>query len=213
MGLKEGMKEGSGGSAMGRRLLGEWMVAFEVCASLVLLIGAGLLVRSFVRLERTSPGFQSENVLAGFVSLPVAQYREPAQRAAFARSSLERVRTIPGGRSAATLDFLPYKGGSVSGLVEIAGHPRNPNEPRQIIWQTRASPGFFETLGIPLLRGRDIAASDEQGSPGAAVIAVIVAGKLLPNADPTRIPITVPLSGSTFNVVGLVAATKSGKLS
>ncbi len=211
--LTEALKEGSRGSTMGRRLLRESMVAFEVCASLVLLIGAGLLVRSFVRLERTSPGFQSENVLAGFVSLPVAQYREPAQRAAFARSALERVRTIPGVRSAATIDFLPYNGGSGSGGVEIAGHPRNPNEPRQIIWQTRASPGFFETLGIPLLRGRDIAPFDEQGSPGAAVIDEIVAEKLFPNTDPIGMQITVPLAGSTFTVVGVVAATKSGSLS
>ncbi|HWY48812.1 MAG TPA: FtsX-like permease family protein, partial [Bryobacteraceae bacterium] len=211
--LTETLKEGSRGSAMPRRLLRESMVAFEVCASLVLLIAAALLVRSFVLLERTSPGFQSENVLTAFVSLPLAQYREPAQRAAFARSVLERARSIPGVRSAATIDFLPYNGGPGSGGVEIAGHPRNPNEPRQIIWQTRTSPGFFETLGIPLLRGRDIASSDEQGSPGAAVIDEIVAQKLFANTDPIGRRITVPLAGSTFTVVGLVAATKSGSLS
>ena len=211
--LTEALKEGSRGSAMRRRLLRESMVAFEVCASLVLLIAAGLLVRSFVLLERTSPGFQSENVLTAFVSLPVAQYREPAQRAAFAGSVLERVRSIPGVRSAATIDFLPYSGGPGSGGVEIAGHPRNPNEPQQIIWQTRASPGFFETLRIPLLRGRDIASSDEQGSPGAAVIDEIVAQKLFPNTDPIGTQISVPLAGSTFTIVGIVAATKSGSLS
>jgi putative ABC transport system permease protein len=211
--LTEALKEGSRGSTVGRRLLRESMVAFEVCASLVLLIGAGLLVRSFVRLEHTSPGFQSEKVLTAFVSLPVAQYREPSQRAAFARSVLERVRAIPGVRSAATIDFLPYNGGPGSGGVEIAGHPRNPNEPQQIIWQTRASPGFFETLGIPLLRGRDIAPSDEQGSPGAAVVDEITAEQLFPNADPIGMQITVPLAGSTFTVVGVVAATKSRSLS
>jgi putative ABC transport system permease protein len=211
--LTEALKEGSRGSTAGRRLLRESMVAFEVCASLVLLIGAGLLVRSFVRLEQTSPGFQPEKVLTAFVSLPVAQYREPSQRAAFARAVLERVRAIPGVRSAATIDFLPYNGGPGSGGVEIVGHPRNPNEPQQIIWQTRASPGFFETLGIPLLRGRDIAASDEQGSPGAAVIDEITAKKLFPNADPIGTQITVPLAGSTFTVVGVVAATKSRSLS
>ncbi|HMD10048.1 MAG TPA: ABC transporter permease [Candidatus Acidoferrum sp.] len=211
--LTEALKEGSRGSTKGRRLLRESMVAFEVCASLMLLIGAGLLVRSFVRLERTSPGFRSENVLTAFVSLPVAQYREPSQRANFARLVLERVRAIPGVRSASTIDFLPYNGGPGSGGVEIAGHPRNPNEPQQIIWQTRASPGFFETLGIPLLRGRDIAASDEQGSPGAAVIDEITAEKLFPNADPLGMQITVPLAGSTFTVVGVVAATKSRSLS
>jgi len=211
--LTVALKEGSRGSTTGRRLLRESMVAFEVAVSIVLLIGAGLLVRSFMRLERTYPGFQSKNVLTAFVSLPIAQYREPAQRAAFARSVLERMRTIPGVRSAATVDFLPYKGGSGSGGVEIAGHPRNPNEPRQIIWQTRASPQFFETLGIPLLRGRDIAASDEQGSPGAAVIDEIVAQKLFSNADPLGMQIIVPLAGSTFTVVGVVAPTKSGSLS
>jgi putative ABC transport system permease protein len=82
------LKEGSRGSAGGHGLLRELMVAFEVCASLVLLIGAGLLVRSFVLLERTSPGFHSENVLTASVSLALAQYREPAQRATFARSVL-----------------------------------------------------------------------------------------------------------------------------
>jgi putative ABC transport system permease protein len=211
--LTEVLKEGSRGSTTGRRLLRESMVAFEVCASLMLLIGAGLLVRSFVRLERANPGFRSENVLTAFVSLPVAQYREPSQRAIFARLVLERVRAIPGVRSASTIDFLPYNGGPGSGGVEIAGHPRNPNEPQQIIWQTRASPGFFETLGIPLLRGRDIAASDEQRSPGAAVIDEITAEKLFPNADPLGMQITVPLAGSTFTVVGVVAATKSRSLS
>jgi putative ABC transport system permease protein len=211
--LTDALKEGSRGSAGGRGLLRESMVAFEVCASLVLLIGAGLLVRSFVRLERTSPGFHSENVLTAFVSLPVAQYREPAQRAAFARSLLERVRSVPGVRSAATIDFLPYNGGPGSGGVEVEGHPRDPNEPRQIIWQTRTSPGFFETLGIPFLRGRDIAASDEQGSPGAAVIDEIAAKQLFPNAEPIGMQITVPLAGSTFTVVGVVAATKSRSLS
>jgi putative ABC transport system permease protein len=152
-------------------------------------------------------------VLTAFVSLTVAQYREPAQRVAFARSVLERIRAIPGVRSSATIDFLPYNGGPGSGGVEVAGHPRNPNEPQEIIWQTRASPGFFGTLGIPLLRGRDIAASDEQGSPGAAVIDEITAKRLFPNTDPLGMQINVPLAKGTFTVVGIVAATRSRSLS
>jgi putative ABC transport system permease protein len=210
--LTDALKEGSRGTSMGRKYLRESLVALEVCLSLVLLIGAGLLVRSFSRLQHTNPGFRSENVLTAFLSLPVAQYREPSQRAAFARSALERIRAIPGVRSAATVDFLPYKGGPGSGGVEIAGHPRNPNEAQPIVWQTRASPGFFETLGIPLLHGRDIAASDERGSPGAAVIDELVAQRLFPNADPVGAQITVPLASGTFTVVGVVAATKSFSL-
>jgi len=210
--LSGALKEGSRGSTVGRVLLRESIVALEVGVSLVLLIGAGLLVRSFVRLEHTSPGFQSEKVLTAVVSLPLAQYREPSQRAAFARSVLERVQVLPGVRSAATVDFLPYRGGPGSAGVQIAGHPPNPNEPQQIFWQTRTSPGFFETLGIPLLRGRDIAVSDEQGSPGAAVIDEITAEKLFPNANPIGTQINVPFAG-TVTVVGVVAATKSHSLS
>jgi putative ABC transport system permease protein len=116
-------------------------------------------------------------------------------------------------RSSATIDFLPYNGGPGSGGVEIAGHPRNPNEPQEIIWQTRTSPGFFGTLGIPILRGRDIAASDEQGSPGAAVIDEITAKRLFPNTDPLGMQINVPLAKGTFTVVGIVAATRSRSLS
>jgi putative ABC transport system permease protein len=93
--LTEALKEGSRGSTLGRRLLRESMVAFEVCASLVLLIGAALLVRSFIGLERTSPGFRSENVLVARISLPVAQYPEPTQRNTFARSLLERMARDP----------------------------------------------------------------------------------------------------------------------
>jgi putative ABC transport system permease protein len=210
--LTGALKEGSRGSTVGRKRLRKSIVAFEVGASLVLLIGAGLLVRSFVRLEHTNPGFQSEKVLTAFVSLPVVQYREPSQRAAFARSVLERIRAVPGVRSAAAVDFLPYKGGPGSAGVEIAGHPGNPSEPQQIFWQTRTSPGFFQTLGIPLLRGRDVAVSDEQGSPGAAVIDELAAEKLFPNADPIGTQLTVPLAG-TVTVVGVVAATKSRSLS
>jgi putative ABC transport system permease protein len=213
MDVTEALKEGARGSAMGRRMLRGATVALEICASLVLLIGAGLLVKSFSRLQNTNPGFRSENVLTAFVSLPVAQYKEPAQRAAFARTALERIRSLPGVRSAATVDFLPYNGGPGSGGVEIAGHPRNANEPQEIVWQTRTSPGYFETLGIPILRGRDIEASDEASSSGAVVIDEIVAGKLFPNVNAIGMEITVPLAASTFRVVGVVAATKSRSLS
>ena len=209
--LVETLKEGSRGATAGRRLLRESMVALEVGASLVLLIGAGLLIESFVRLERTSPGFRPENVLTAQLSLPVAQYREPAQRAAFARSLLDRVRALPGVKSAATVDFLPYLGGPGSGGVEIAGHPRGPNEPRQVIWQTRTSPGYFETLGIPLLRGRDLAPNDEPAS--AVVIDDLAAKQIFANADPIGARIVIPLTGATFTVVGVVGATKSGSLS
>src|SRR5262249_51446798 len=169
------LKDASNGSTPGRKLLRKSLIVVEVSGSIILLIAASLLVRSFVRLERTSPGFQPGQVLTASVSLPLAQYHEAAQRAAFARSVLERIRAIPGVQTAATVDFFPYRGGPGSGGVEIAGRARDPNEPRRVIRQTRASPEFFKTLGIPLLRGRDLAASDEEEPVGAVVVDEIVA--------------------------------------
>lgn len=210
--LAEALKEGSRGSSSGRRWLRESMVSFEVAASLVLLIGAGLLVRSFALLERTNPGFRSENVLIASLSLPAAQYQKPAQRAAFMRSILERVRAIPGVASAAVVDFLPYLGGPGSGGVDSVSHPRNPNEPRRIIWQSRTSPGFFTTMGIPLLRGRDLSASDELGSPSGVVIDELAAKYLFGSADPIGQQIFVPLGAGNYTVTGVVGATRSRNL-
>jgi putative ABC transport system permease protein len=209
--LAEALKEGSRGATAARRMFRESMVAFEIGISLVLLIGAGLLVESFIRLERTSPGFASDNVLTASVSLPATQYRLPAQRATFTRSLLERVRTLPGVRSAAAVDFIPYNGGPGS-AAEVVGHPRGPNEPMQIVWQTRASPGYFSTMGIPLRLGRDLQPSDEQGSPPAVVIDETLVKQFFPNLDPVGMQISLPLSGSIYTVVGIVGATKMNNL-
>lgn len=210
--LADSLREGARGSTAGRRLLRESMVALEVAVSLVLLIGTGLLVRSFLKLAGENPGFRSENVLTATVSLPAAQYHEAAQRAVFARTLLERARAIPGVRSAATVDYLPYSGGPGS-RIEIPGRPDSPNEPTQVVWQTRTSPGYFRTLGIPLLRGRDISASDEQGSPGAAVIDETVAKRFFANVDPIGMRVMLPFPGVTLPIVGVVGATKSRGLS
>ena len=206
--LAGSLKEGSRGSTAGRRLLRESMVAFEIAASLILLIATGLLVRSFVRLAHEDPGFRFENVLTATVALPPAQYRTPAQRTAFARALLERAQALPGVQSAATVDYIPYYGG-IGSAIQIPG---DPDPPGQVVRQTRASPGLFRTLGIPLLRGRDFIATDEQGSPGAAIVDENVARLFFPNLDPIGRRVTLGIAGATFPVVGVVRATKSGNL-
>ena len=161
--LAESLKEGARGSTAGRRMLRELMVAFEIAASLILLIGSGLLAQSFVRLAEENPGFDAKNVLNATVALPPAQYRTAAQRTGFARALLERARAIHGVRSAAVADVNPYRGGAGS-AIQVPGDPDAPGE---VVWQTRVSPGFFRTLGIPLLRGRDFLSSDEQSLTGS----------------------------------------------
>ncbi len=206
--LAGSLKEGSRGSTAGRRLLRESMVAFEIAASLILLIATGLLVRSFIRLAHEDPGFRFENVLTATVSLPPAQYRSPAQRTAFARSLLERARALPGVQSAATVDIIPYYGG-IGSALRIPG---DPNPPGQVVRQTRASPGLFQTLGIALLSGRDFIASDEQTPPGAAIVDENVARLFFPNLDPIGRRVTLPIAGATYPIVGVVRTIKSQNL-
>jgi len=200
--LAESLKEGSRGSTASRRVMRQALVAFEVAASLILLIGAGLLTRSFANLENEDPGFHGENVLCATLALPPAQYRQ-SQRLTFARELLERARAIPGVVSAAALDVLPYRRGSGS-AIQIPG---NPDPPGEVVWQTHASPGFFRTMGIPILQGRDFLSSEE--ASGAAVIDENVARKFFPGLDPIGRRVTLPLAGATFPVVGVVGAIKS----
>jgi putative ABC transport system permease protein len=205
--LAGALKEGSRGSAGGRRMLRESMVAFEIAASLVLLIATGLLVRSFTKLAHEDPGFRSEKVLTATVALPTAQYRTPEQRIALARSLLDRGRSITGVTSAATVDIIPYYGGAGSAL-QIPG---DPDPPGQVVRQTRASPGLFRTLGIPLLRGRDFLDTDEQGA-GAAIIDENVARLFFPNVDPIGRRVTLGIARATYPIIGVVRAIKAGDL-
>jgi predicted permease len=209
--VNAGLKESSRGSSGRTPILRESIVAFEVAASLLLLIGAGLLVRSFIRLESVKPGFNSKNVLTAVIPLPVTDYPLLAQRVAFKRALLERVRTLPGVVSAGALDFPPFRGNAGS-HIEIAGHPQNSNEPTQVVYQTASSPGYLETMGIPLLRGRRINSSDDEGASPVCDIDETVARKFFANLDPIGMQVVLPIPKVTCTVVGLVGATKSRSL-
>jgi putative ABC transport system permease protein len=205
--LNDSLKETSRGLRGGRRILRESIVAFEVAASLILLIGAGLLVRSFVRLERVSPGFSSEIVLIAVIPVPITDYPQPSQRIVFRSALLERVRALPGVVSAGAIDYPPFIGASGS-HIEIAGHPQNPNEPTEVVFQTPASSGYLETMGIPLLRGRRISSSDDQSREPVCDIDETVATKFFAHTDPMGMQVVLPVPKLTCTVVGVVGATK-----
>jgi len=200
--LAESLKEGSRGSTARRGLLRQSLVGFEIAASLILLIGAGLLARSFVRLANEDPGFRRENVLAATFVLPASQYSQP-QKLVFTRALLDQARAIPGVLSAAVVDVLPYRGGAGSAI----GIPGNSDPPGEVVRQTHASSGFFRTMGIRVLRGRDFLSSEE--ASGAAVIDENVAREFFPGLDPIGRLVTLPLAGGTFSVTGVVGATRS----
>ena len=156
----------------------------EVAVSLVLLIGAGLLINSFLRLRNIDPGFRSANLLTMKVVLPQPKYRELEKRTAFFSDVINRIEALPGVKSAAVTTNLPlYRQGDSIG-IQIEGRPA-PRPGEEIIITTRiVSPKFFETMGMRLLKGRTLTDQDKPNTPVAVVISEGMANRYWPGEDP-----------------------------
>lgn len=209
--VNDALKESSYGSSSRRRIWREAIVVVEVAASLVLLIGAGLLVHSFARLESVNPGFRSENVLTALMPLPVTDYPLSSQRIVLERALLEHVRALPGVVSAGAIDFLPFKGNAGS-HIEIPGHAQDSNKPPEVVYQTPASSGYLETMAIPLLQGRRINSSDDLSERPVCDIDATVAKKFFANSEPIGMQVVLPIPKITCTIVGVVGATKARNL-
>ncbi|MET0649707.1 MAG: ABC transporter permease [Pyrinomonadaceae bacterium] len=190
--LHDTLKEGgrSSGQLGVRRGLRNVLVVVEMAFAVVLLVGAGLLIRSFVELQRVNPGFQPEGVLSMLVSLPMNKYKEGTQRAAFDRQLLEEVRGVAGVKSAATITSLPMSGWNQSGSFRIEGRQVAPGESAPHGARLMASEDYFQTMGIPLVKGRYLDARDTAEAPGVAVVSEKLAQKYWPGEDPVGKRIT-----------------------
>jgi putative ABC transport system permease protein len=178
--LKEGGRSGRGTVRRGVR---NALVIAEMAFAVVLLIGAGLLIRSFVELQQVDPGFEPRGVLAMQVSLPPNKYADRNARAAFQRRMLEQVRALPGVRSAATTTTLPMSGWDQSGSFTIEGRTVEPGQNRPHGSRWMASEDYFQTMNVPLVRGRYFEARDAQGAPGVVVVDEALARKYWPGED------------------------------
>jgi predicted permease len=179
--LKEGGRTGKAGMRRGVR--GALVVA-EVSLAVVLLVGAGLLIRSFFELQKVSPGFRPDGLLTMQVSLPQTKYPEPAQREQFVRRTLEEVRALPGVKSAGVGTVLPMGGNQQSGSFNIEGRQVAMNESMPHGDRWRASADYFETLNIPLVSGRYFTERDTADAPGVALVDEMLAKKYWPGEDP-----------------------------
>jgi predicted permease len=179
-GLREGARSGVGGR---RDRLRSGLVLAEVTMSVVLLVASGLLLRALARLQAVDPGFRPENVLTLRTTLPLPKYGPTARRNQFYRSVLADVRALPGVEGAAYITMMPMvmRGGIWS--VEVPGQPDEPGHVRNASLRY-VTPGFFGTLGIPLVRGRDVSDADTQDSPYVAVVSVSLAERYWPGEDP-----------------------------
>ena len=179
--LKEGGRDAATGGG-GKRLRG-LLVTAEVAISLVLLIGAGLLINSFLRLRNVDPGFRADNLLTMRIVLPKPRYEQFERRSAFYTDLVQRVQSLAGVRSAAVTTNLPLyrQGNSIS--ISIEGQPAPPPGQERIVVTRIISPGYFETMSIPLLRGRQVTEQDTETTPNVVVISETMARRYWPGED------------------------------
>ena len=166
---------------------GQWLrralVAGEMALALTLLAGAGLLLQSFVRLQAVDPGFESERLLTFDLFLPPTQYGDAAARVAFFDRVLDALREVPGVASVGAVDVLPFSGRGSTSSFAIEGLPAPPDGQGPWGDNRRVSPGYFETMGIPLLEGRTFSPADAAASEPVAVVDEGLARRYWPDAS------------------------------
>ncbi|HEY6119657.1 MAG TPA: ABC transporter permease [Pyrinomonadaceae bacterium] len=205
--LKEGGRQATSSS---HRLRGLLVVA-EVALSLILLASAGLLIRSFIQLLKTDPGFNPDNLLTMNLVLPAAKYKEESQRADFYSDLLQRMNQLPGVTSAAIVNHLPLGGSNSSTSFLVEGVPEPPPGQEFDGRYRVCSPGYFHTMGISVLKGRSFTDQDKAGAPLVIIVNETLARKYWPNDDPIgkRMRYSGPLEQNPWmQVVGVVQDVK-----
>jgi putative ABC transport system permease protein len=208
--LNQSLRDGGKGlqvARSGRRALSALVVA-ETALALTLLAGAGLLVRSFIRLQRVDPGFNPRNVLTAVVTLPQAVYPERNQIAPFYSRLLERVRTLPGVRSAAAVSSLPLAGSYTDADFVIEGRPAPQPDQRPVAWVGSVSNDYFHTMGMRLVAGREFNERDSENSPKVVIISEATARRHFPNEDPIGKRIGNGRPDGWREIVGVTADVK-----
>jgi putative ABC transport system permease protein len=215
--LNESLKEGSRGTTSGfheNRLRG-LLVVSEVAMALILLVSSTLLIKSFVRLLEVKPGFNPANVLTMDVQLPnlaPSRYAKEEEQAAFFQQLTERIKTQPGVDSAAAVVTLPLTGAFESTDLIVEGQALLSDAQRPEADYTAVSTDFFQTLQIPLLKGRQFTAQDTTGTPGVIIVNEILARLCWPNEDPIGKRFTVGFEKEPRQIVGVVGSIKQTTL-
>jgi predicted permease len=212
--LSGALREGGRGAAgdRGAQLVRRGLVVAEVALALVLLTGAGLLTRSFARLQGVDPGFEPRGVLTFTVALPQAKYPSDTQRVALFDALLPRVAAVRGVRAAGAVSELPFGPGGSTGSFAVEGYQAPPGQPGPWGDLRVATPGYFEALRIPLRRGRLFTAQDAPGARRVAVVDEELAARYWPGQNPIgrRVSLGAPdgQPPAWIEVVGVVGHAK-----
>ncbi|HLW77986.1 MAG TPA: ABC transporter permease, partial [Terriglobia bacterium] len=214
--LREALNDASRGSSSGpaHHRLGAALVVAEIALAMLLMVGAGLFLRSFDRLQDVEPGFQTSRLLVADLPLSPTTYAKPQQRFQFFDRLLERARALPGVRSAGAASFLPVSGGGSIISFNIYGRP--PKSPHDFVaagYRT-VTPGYLETLGVPLLQGRMLTDRDKEDAVPVVILNATMARTFFSGENPLgkRLQIgALPYKGGPWmEVVGVVGDMRPG---
>src|SRR5450759_2797508 len=174
----------SGTASRGARVTRRVLVTAQIAFAFMLLIGAGLLLVSFQRVLGIRPGFDASHVMTGIVSPPATRYKEDAQLVAFWNPLAERVRALPGVQAAGITGNIPLGGNYSDSVILAEGYAMSPGESLISPYNSSVSPGYFETMSIPLKRGRLFTASDDERAPKVLIVDERLAQRFWKGADP-----------------------------
>ena len=180
--LKEGMRGSSGGVASRRAR--NTLVMAEMALAVVLLVGAGLLIRSFSKLLAVDPGFRAERVVTFAIAAPDTKYGQYAQRRELVSNLVERMKRVPGAQGAAVVTGLPLSNIMMRTSAHIVGTPPERPGERKSTDVAMATPGYFTTMGIPLVAGRDFTDRDGSGAPVVSIVNQEFVKRYFPNENP-----------------------------
>ena len=216
--LNESLKESARGvsGSLRQNRLSAFLIVSEVSLAVVLMIGAALLTKSFVRLLEVNPGFDPSQTLTMEISLPTAppsKYADEQQQVAFFQQLLEKVNQTPGVISAGAVLSLPLTGAVESTNLFIDGRPRPPVAQAPEADYTIVTPGYFRAQGIPMLKGRTFTDQDNKDATGVIVINEALAQRYWPNEEPVGKRLTVAFEKTPREIVGVVASAKQRALS
>jgi len=210
--LKEGGRSGNEGSR--RNPLRSLLVVFEIAVAVILLVGSGLLIKSFIRLREVNPGFDPSRVLTMQLSLPKLKYSDDSRISAFFSQMLEQVGSLSGVEAAAVITTLPMSDDHWNATFFVEGLQRAPDEPAPHGDPHMISPDYFKVLRIPLLRGRYFTDADTSDSMQVCIVDQTLADQYWPDQDPIGKRIAAGFEGSRQgpkwrSVVGVVGHVKS----
>jgi len=200
-----GSRTSTGGRAGGRARGG--LVVAQVALSVVLLTGSGLLIRSFIQLQAVDLGFRTENLITANVSISVAKYEEEVTRTSFFQGVIDEIESMPGVQAASFTDKIPILHRFTNWYIWNPENPPEAEEDNLSTYSRFVMPGYFDVLGIPILRGRDHAPEDGPRDEPYLVINQSTAEALFPDQDPIGRQITVfnGLGEANYEVLGVVA--------